>query len=296
MTAELLVVPPEAAGERLDYFLARPVGSRAAAARAVEAGVLVDDAARPKSYRLQGGESLRLPVASEQVNDPRAATPAEKNIGIVYADEYLLVVDKPAGLVVHPGAGNLDGTLVDALRDQLAGGDPGRPGIVHRLDRNTSGLMVVARTEETHRRLSNLVRRRELERSYLALVEGQPRSRSGRIEAPIGRDRDDPTRVSLNTDVPRIAVTNFEVERLWPGHALLGVRLDTGRMHQIRVHLGAIDLPVVGDATYGVADPTLGRQFLHACRLVFPHPFSGEPLETSSPLPPELQAYLDALD
>ena len=257
--------------------------------------MLVDDAARPKSFRLQGGESLRLPEAVVQTRDPGAATPAEAGIGIVYADEFLLVVDKPAGLVVHPGAGNLDGTLVDALRDQLAGGAPGRPGIVHRLDKNTSGLMVVARSEEAHRLLSNLVRRRALERTYLALVEGRPRSRSGRIEAPIGRDRDDPTRVSLNTALPRAAVTHFVVERLWPQHALLRVRLETGRMHQIRVHLGAIGLPLVGDPVYGVADAALHRQFLHASRLRFPHPSSGEPLEASSPLPPELQAYLDAL-
>ena len=258
--------------------------------------MLVDDAARPKSFRLQGGESLRLPEAVVQTRDPGAATPAEAGIGIVYADEFLLVVDKPAGLVVHPGAGNLDGTLVDALRGELAGGEPGRSGIVHRLDKNTSGLMVVARTEESHRRLTNLVRRRALERTYLALVEGRPRSRSGRIEAAVGRDRDDPTRVSLNTDVPRPAVTHFELERLWPRHALLRVRLETGRMHQIRVHLAAIGLPLVGDAVYGVSDAALGRQFLHACRLVFPHPFSGEPVETSSPLPPKLQTYLDSLD
>jgi 23S rRNA pseudouridine1911/1915/1917 synthase len=296
VTAEELVVPPEAAGERLDHFLARHVGSRAAAARAVEAGVLVDESTRPKSYRLQGGESLRLPVAIAQ--PPETGEPAADaaKIGVVYKDEYLLVIDKPASLVVHPGAGNAVGTLVDALRDELAGGDPGRPGIVHRLDKDTSGLMVVARTEEAHRRLANLVRKRALERTYLALVAGRPRSRAGRIEASIGRDRDEPTRVSLNTDVPRAAATHFEVERLWPNHALLRVTLETGRMHQIRVHLGAIGLPVVGDAVYGVADSKLGRQFLHACRLVFPHPLTEELVDTSSPLPEELQGYLEVLE
>jgi 23S rRNA pseudouridine1911/1915/1917 synthase len=286
-----LVVPPEAAGERLDTFLARHVGSRAAATRAVEAGVLVDGNARPKSHRLTGGESLRLPVTEEVPRERTVPLPPK----IAYDDEHLLVVDKPAGLVVHPGAGNPSGTLVDALRDELAGGEPGRAGIVHRLDKDTSGLMVVARSEEAHRRLEKLVRARALERTYLALVAGRPRSRAGRIEAPIGRDRDHPTRVSLNTDLPREAITTFEVERLWPNHALLRVRLETGRMHQIRVHLAAIGLPVVGDAVYGVADPALGRQFLHAARLAFPHPFTEERVDVSSPLPPELQAYVDTL-
>jgi len=254
--------------------------------------VLVDGSARPKSYRLEGGEtlqltdSLRLPVT----NDPSPLLPP-----IVWEDEHLAVVDKPAGLVVHPGAGRASGTLVDALAGMLAGGDPERPGIVHRLDRDTSGLMVVARSEEAYRRLSDLVRTREIERTYLALVRGRPASRSGRIEAPIGRDRDDPVRVSLDTDSPREAVTHFEIERLLPGHALLRIRLETGRMHQIRVHLAAIDLPVVGDAVYGIADPSLGRQFLHAAALGFTHPFTDERLELESPLPPELQGYLDGL-
>jgi 23S rRNA pseudouridine1911/1915/1917 synthase len=271
-----LTVPPDAAGERLDRFLARHVGSRAAAAEAVAAGVLVDGRVRPKSHRLEGGESGPPPR-------------------VAYRDEHLLVVDKPAGLVVHPGAGHSAGTLVDLLGDELAGGEPGRPGIVHRLDRHTSGLMVVARSEEAHRRLSALVRRRALERTYLALVAGHPRSSTGRIEAAIGRDRNDPTKVSLESDVAREAVTRFEIERVWPRHALLSVRLETGRTHQIRVHLAAIGLPVVGDEVYGVREPELGRQFLHAARLAFPHPFGGEPVDVESPLPPELAAFLDRL-
>jgi 23S rRNA pseudouridine1911/1915/1917 synthase len=163
---------------------------------------------------------------------------------------------------------------------------------VHRLDRDTSGLLAVARTNEAYEALSLLVRERALERTYLALVRGRPRSRRGRIDAPIGRDRTDPTRVSLETDTPREAVTHFEVETLFERHALLRVRLETGRMHQIRVHLAAIDLPVVGDATYGVPEPGLGRQFLHASELAFPHPISGERVETSSPLPPDLELVL----
>jgi 23S rRNA pseudouridine1911/1915/1917 synthase len=287
-----LTVPPEAAGERLDRFVASHVGSRAAAERAIEGGVLVDGRARPKSYRLEGGESLRLPVTDQP---SERSYPIPEAPRIVWQDEHLAVVDKPAGLVVHPGAGRASGTLVDALAGMLAGGEPGRAGIVHRLDRDTSGLMVVARSEEAHDRLSALVRNRGLERTYLALVRGRPASRSGRIEAPIGRDRDDPTRVSLDTDSPREATTHFEIERLLPGHALLRVHLETGRMHQIRVHLAAIELPVVGDPVYGVPDPALGRQFLHATRLAFPHPFTGEQLELESPLPPELQNYLDSI-
>jgi 23S rRNA pseudouridine1911/1915/1917 synthase len=288
-----LSVPPEAAGERLDRFLADHVGSRAAAERAIEAGVLVDGLARPKSYRLQGGESLRLPVTDRYPRERTDPIPVAPRI--VWEDEHLAVVDKPAGLVVHPGAGRASGTLVDALAGMLAGGDPERPGIVHRLDRDTSGLMVVARSDEAHRQLSELVRAHDIERTYLALVRGRPASRSGRIEASIGRDRDDPVRVSLDTDSPRGAVTHFEIERVLPGHALLRVRLETGRTHQIRVHLAAIDLPVVGDAVYGAPEAALGRQFLHASRLAFTHPFTDERLELESPLPPELQAYLDGL-
>jgi 23S rRNA pseudouridine1911/1915/1917 synthase len=166
---------------------------------------------------------------------------------------------------------------------------------VHRLDRETSGLLVVARSPEAHKRLRNLVRRRALERTYLALVRGRPRSWRGRIEAPIGRDRDDPTRHSLETDTPREAITHFEVEELLGRHSLLRVRLETGRTHQIRVHLAAIDLPVVGDPVYGVPEPALGRQFLHASELAFTHPFTEKRVEVSSPLPDELRGYRDRL-
>ncbi len=214
---------------------------------------------------------------------------------IAYEDEHLLVVDKPPGLVVHPAPGHATGTLVHGLlAHEAAGGEPERPGIVHRLDRDTSGLMVVARSGEAHRRLQSLVRRRAVEREYLALVRGRPRSRTGRIEAPIGRDRRDPTRHSLDTDHPRAAVTHFAVEELLPEHALLRVRLETGRTHQIRVHLAAIGLPVSGDPVYGVGgDLGLERQFLHAARLAFPHPFTGEPVEVTSPLPSDLAEALE---
>jgi 23S rRNA pseudouridine1911/1915/1917 synthase len=223
--------------------------------------------------------------------------PEPRDLRIAYEDEHLLVVDKPSGMVVHPSAGHPGGTLVQALVDRgIAGGDvPERPGIVHRLDRDTSGLLVVARSDESYGRLQDLVRQRALDRRYLAFVRGMPRSRSGRIEAPIGRDRHDPLRRSLDTDTPKDAITHFEVKRLLPGHALLAIRLETGRTHQIRVHLAAIGLPVVGDPVYGVPDPELGRQFLHANRLSFPHPFGGGNVEAESPLPTELQAALARL-
>jgi 23S rRNA pseudouridine1911/1915/1917 synthase len=290
-----ITVPPEAAGARLDRFLAEHVGSRGAAERAVEAGVLVDGRARPKSYRLEGGEELEL-AAAAALTERRPERGSAEELRVPYEDEHLLVVDKPAGLVVHPGAGNPTGTLVQLLAGKAGGGDdPERPGIVHRLDRDTSGLMVVARTDDAYRELADLVRARGLERTYLALVHGRPRSRTGRIEAPIGRDRRDATRISLDTDTPRDAVTHFDVERLWDEHALLRARLETGRMHQIRVHLAAIDLPVVGDPVYGVRDERLARQFLHATRLAFPHPFTGERVDVESPLPGDLQSYLARL-
>jgi 23S rRNA pseudouridine1911/1915/1917 synthase len=285
-----LRVPAEAAGERLDQFLATHLGSRAAATRAVEAGALVDGIARPKSFRLEGGEEIAL---ADVEPAPEVVPPEPPRFA--YEDEHLFVVDKPAGLVVHGGAGHSGDTLVDSLRGRIAGGDPERPGIVHRLDRDTSGLLAVARSEEAYEKLAQLVRDRAFERTYTALVHGRPKSRTGRIEAPIGRDRGDPTRISMDTDSPREAITLFSVERLYDRNSLLTVKLETGRMHQIRVHLAAVDLPVSGDPVYGVREPGLGRQFLHASALAFPHPISGERVATESPLPPDLASFLGSL-
>ncbi len=215
---------------------------------------------------------------------------------IVWEDEHLLVVDKPAGVVVHPSAGHSGGTLVHGLlAHAVAGGDDAdRPGIVHRLDRDTSGLLVVARSEDAHRKLQRLIRARELTREYTALVKGRLRSREGRIEAAIGRDRHDPTRISLDTTHPREAATWFELKETLGERALLRVRLETGRTHQIRVHLAAIDLPVSGDPVYGIpGDLGLERQFLHAARLAFVHPFTSEDVEVVSPLPPDLADALE---
>jgi 23S rRNA pseudouridine1911/1915/1917 synthase len=287
-------VPEAAAGERLDRFLATlpEIGSRAAAERLLAAGeVRVDGTARAKSHRLSGGEALDFePPPREETG----LVAEEMALRIVWEDEHLLVVDKPAGVVVHPAPGHGHGTLVHGLLGQIGGGEVERPGIVHRLDRDTSGLMVVARSEDAHKRLQSLVRRRELERRYLALVVGRPRSRRGRIEAPIGRDRRNPFRHSLETDAPREAVTHFELVELLPKHALLDVRLETGRTHQIRVHLAAIDLPVAGDPVYGRPQELgLERQFLHAARLGFTHPLTGRRIEVESPLPLDLHAALE---
>ena len=283
---------PEA--ERLDRAVAgrEEVGSRALAERLLAGGaVLVDGEPRAKSYRLEGGEE----VVVELPADAPPLVAEEMDLRVAWEDEHLLVVDKPAGVVVHPGTGHRSGTLVHGLlAHDAAGGDEQRPGIVHRLDRDTSGLLVVARSEEAHARLQELIRRRQVERRYLALVKGTPRSRTGRIEAPVGRDRVDKTRHSLDTATPREAVTHFELLELIGRRALLELRLETGRTHQIRVHLEAIGLLISGDPVYGSSgDLGLERQFLHASRLAFAHPFTGGRVDVESPLPDDLAQALE---
>ena len=281
------------AGSRLDRAVAdhESVGTRALAERLLRDGaVTVDGVARPKSHRLEVGSVVEI----ELPESTAGLLPEPATVPVVYEDEHLLVVDKPAGMTVHPGAGTGSGTLAAQLLSLGAtGGDPERPGIVHRLDRGTSGLLVVARSSVAFDALREAIRTREVERRYVALVHGRPRSRSGRIDAPIGRDRRDPTRRSLDTDEPREAVTWFDVIELLPERARLDVRLETGRTHQIRVHLAAIGLPVSGDPTYGVkGDLGLERQFLHAHKLRFTHPVSGEELALESSLPSDLEAAL----
>jgi len=200
-----------------------------------------------------------------------------------------MVVDKPAGLVVHPARGHREGTLSQLLAPTAAGGEPERAGIVHRLDRDTSGLLVVACSEEAHRRLQAELRERLIEREYLALVDGVPPARSGTIEAPIGRHPRVRTRMAVGGAGAREARTHFTLERRLGDVSLLRLRLDTGRTHQIRVHLQAIGHPVCGDPEYGRPDVLgLHRQFLHATHLAFPHPISGERVEVDSPLPEDL--------
>jgi 23S rRNA pseudouridine1911/1915/1917 synthase len=213
---------------------------------------------------------------------------------VVHADERLAVVDKPAGLVVHPAPGHRGRTLVDELRDLLGGGEPERPGIVHRLDRDTSGLMLVARDDEAHRRLAAMIKAREVERRYLALIEGRPASRAGTIDAPLGRHHRAPERRAVRGRGSREARTHFEVVEPLPADTLVEVRLETGRTHQIRAHFAAIGHPVAGDPRYGHAGRHgLERQFLHSARLAFTHPFSGEPMTFESELPADLREALE---
>jgi len=283
----------ENAGERLDAFLAGPLGSRARAQRLIEDGaVRVDGALVPKRHRMSAGETVTVEISAAAAQPEPDPAPAA--FAVRYEDDDLLVVDKPAGVVVHPARGHVSGTLSQALAGVAAGGEDGRPGIVHRLDRDTSGLLVVARSAEAHRRLKRALQAREITREYVALVEGRPPARTGTIDAPIGRDRRVRTRMSTDTDAPRDAVTQFEVAEALPRTTLLDVRLETGRTHQIRVHLQAIGHPVVGDPEYGTAGRLgLARQFLHAARLRFAQPFSGAPVDVRSPLPEDLVAALE---
>jgi 23S rRNA pseudouridine1911/1915/1917 synthase len=283
------VVDSSAAGTRLDVFLAEPLGSRAQAQTLIDAGrVLVDARPRPKRYAVRRGERVSVAPA-EDVAD---VEPVEVPFKIAYEDAHVLVVDKPAGVVVHPARGHRTGTLAQALSGRGAGGEePWRAGIVHRLDRDTSGLLVVAKSDAVHRALKRMIVERRVRREYLALVDGRPEARVGTIEAPIGRDRRDRVLMSIDSNDPREARTHFEIERLLAETTLLRVVLDTGRTHQIRVHMAAIGHPVVGDRQYG--GPMrygLERQFLHAARLAFPHPVTGEPIDARSGLPADLAA------
>jgi 23S rRNA pseudouridine1911/1915/1917 synthase len=287
-----LDVPAEAAGARLDRFLAEPLGSRARAQSLIGSGrVRVDGAAQPKSHALSGGERISVEEA-----DPPAPLPVtEVAYQVAYEDSHLLIVDKPAGLVVHPAPSHTGPTLVDLLGDLLGGGDPERPGIVHRLDRGTSGLLVVARGEEAHAALQAQVQRREVERVYLALAGGRLGSRTGTIDAPIGRASRQRHRMAVSGAASRQARTHFTVLELLPLESYLEARLETGRTHQIRAHFAAIGHPLTGDTTYGgTRRYGLERQFLHAHRLAFDHPFSGERLAFESELPDDLAGALEA--
>ena len=297
------VVGAEDEGARLDSVLAAraEVGSRAWAQRLIQAElVTVDGRPRPKRHRVSAGERVELSLGDEAPQRPEA--PVDVPFDVAYEDEHLMVVDKPAGVVVHPARGHRGTTLAEALAEALAGraagGPAGRAGIVHRLDRHTSGLLVVARSPEAHRALEAMIRRREVERGYVALVEGRPEARIGTIEAPVGRDRADRTRVSTRTDRPREARTHFGIVEALPRTTLLEVRLETGRTHQIRAHMAAIGHPVCGDPDYGGRASGrrlgLGRQFLHAARLAFEHPLTGERVEQRSELPPDLASALEA--
>jgi 23S rRNA pseudouridine1911/1915/1917 synthase len=279
-------VDPSEAGERLDRLAARRLdASRSTIQRIIRRGSLwVDGEAAGASYRVRGGERVeaRLP--------DRELSPEEIPVPTVFEDEFLLVVDKPAGLVVHPGAGNASGTLVNALLGRgIAGGeDPARPGIVHRLDRDTSGLMVVAKGEPAYSRLVEMMAAREVGRGYRAVVVGESLPETGTVDSPVGRDPENPTLMAAG--VGKSAVTRFEVLREAAGHSMLGVRLETGRTHQIRVHLSAIGHPVYADPLYGT--PVPGRRlWLHAESLAFVHPVTREESSFESPIPEDLREW-----
>jgi 23S rRNA pseudouridine1911/1915/1917 synthase len=213
---------------------------------------------------------------------------------VIHADADLLVVDKPAGLVVHPAPSHRGETLVGLLGELAAGGEGSRPGIVHRLDKDTSGLMIVARNEASQRALAAQIKRREVVREYLALVEGGLESRIGTIDAPLGRDRRRRTRQAVRGAGEREARTHFEVIEVLPADTLVRARLETGRTHQVRVHFAAIGHPLAGDPEYGgKGRHGLSRQFLHSARLSFHHPTTGKEMTFESPLPEDLQAALE---
>jgi len=300
------VVPAALAGERLDRLVAL-IGdvSRSEAAQLVASGaVLVNDRPQSKgSIKVAEGDRVRVdlgdrPPDIELVPDP------DVRFEVVHADEHVVVVDKPAGLVVHPGAGNESATLVHGLLARYpdlagVGGDPVRPGVVHRLDKGTSGLLVVARSDDAYDALVAMLGARDVERRYEALVWGHPESRRGVVDAPIGRSEREPTKMTVSAR-GRPARTGYEVRTTFSDPApvaALTCRLETGRTHQIRVHLAAIGHPVVGDDRYGRQRPELAldRPFLHAAALAFDHPVTGVPLRFTAPLPPELQAVLDLL-
>jgi 23S rRNA pseudouridine1911/1915/1917 synthase len=296
----------EAAGRRLDEVVAELAGtSRARVARWAGDGLVeVDGRPRPKAYRLRGGERLAWSPPPE----PPAGGPVaeDRPLEVRYEDDRLLVVAKPAGLVVHPGPGHPTGTLVNALLGRAGtslsagGGEADRPGIVHRLDKHTSGLLLVAKDDATHLALTRDLAAHRVERRYLALAQGRLPAATGTVDAPVGRHPRDRKRMAVVATGGRRAVTQWRVLETFPAVQLVEATLETGRTHQVRVHLASLRHPLVGDRTYG-ADPTLatrlgvGRPFLHAWRLAFTHPTTGQRVELTEPLPDDLQGVLDRL-
>lgn len=297
-------VPAAADGERLDRFVSLVTGcSRSEASRAVAAGqVLLEGSPATKaSARLARGQVVSLLFDPFPEREPVMADEGVA-FGVVHADSSLVVVDKPAGLVVHPAPGHPDGTLCNGLLARFAdvadAGDPTRPGIVHRLDRMTSGLLVVARTPEAHRSLVAQLADHSVDRVYSAVVLGHPEANAGVVDAPIGRSRRNPLRMTVAAGA-KDARTHFEMQESFedPDCALLECRLETGRTHQIRVHMATIGHPVAGDDLYGGERPGLGlpRMFLHASSLGFVHPATGEHVSYTSSLPPDLAEWLSVL-
>jgi 23S rRNA pseudouridine1911/1915/1917 synthase len=299
---EELAVPAALAGERVDRAVALLTGwSRSEVQSLIAAeAVLVDGAPVAKSRKLEEGEVVE--VLAEPPSPGLPAPDPSIEVTVRHEDDDVVVIAKPAGLVVYPGAGHPDGTLVNgvlARYPELADvGDPNRPGIVHRLDRDTSGLLVVARTQDAYDALVGMLAAHEVSRVYLALVWGHLESPRGVVDAPIGRSTRRPTRMTVR-EGGRVARTAYatEAEYTVPAVSLVRCELETGRTHQIRVHLQAIGHPVVGDAAYGGSRPglVLDRPFLHATALEFAHPVTGVIVRVEEPLPAELTAVLAAL-
>ena len=285
-------VAPEEVGERLDKLVAgRLEVSRSVARRMIEEGLARVDGVEETSpsYKACEGERVEVRLVEKKLE------PEDIPVPVVFEDSYLLVVEKPAGLVVHPGAGNRSGTLVNALLERgIAGGEEEeRPGVVHRLDRDTSGLMVVAKGEEAYSELVAALAERRVKRVYRAIVVGEGLPEMGTVDSPLGRDPTNPT--LMVAGVGRPAVTHFEVVREAAAHTMLRVRLETGRTHQIRVHLKAIGHPVYADPLYGQPVPGQ-RLWLHAESLTFVHPVTGKALKFESQIPVDLREAARALD
>jgi 23S rRNA pseudouridine1911/1915/1917 synthase len=286
-------------GHRLDLYLHQrlPEYSRARLQEWIKSGrVQVNNAPAKSSYLLRGSEAIEIDPAAPP---PLHAQPEDLPVEILYEDADVIAVNKPAGMVVHSGAGRHSGTLVNALlhRFQALSKVAGalRPGIVHRLDRLTSGVILVARTDAAHRHLAEQFSGRRVEKVYLALVHGRLKTDRGKISTPIARDPVRRIRMTAKLARGRSAITDYKVLRRLDKFTLLEVRIGTGRTHQIRVHLASIGHPVAGDKLYGAPESTLGRYFLHAQRITFTSPASGQPITIEAPVPPELQDYLDHL-
>ncbi|MCH8909277.1 MAG: RluA family pseudouridine synthase [Chloroflexi bacterium] len=307
----IFTVSAEHAGQRLDLFLAErwaQAESRSEVQRIIKArnvridGLVVSRA----STKVGAGQVVRVVRAvSGPAKTSTGIVPGDMNLNVVYEDNDIALIDKPAGMTVHPGAGHDSETLVNAAVarwPRIADvGEPDRPGVVHRLDRDTSGLLVIALTGEAYSRLSEMIRNREITRIYTALVHGHPESSAGVVDAPIGRDPHHRTRQAVVED-GRPSRTHYRVVSEYEDFSLLEVRLETGRMHQIRVHLDAIGHPVAGDRTYGkrqadkkTAVGKLKRQFLHASKLEFSHPVTGKQVSVTSELPEDLDEVITEL-
>jgi 23S rRNA pseudouridine1911/1915/1917 synthase len=291
-----LVIPLELAGQRLDRALASlmPEESRSRLARLIEEGhVRVEGRQAAASLKVRSGEAVEVALAPRPADT--SFRPEAIKLTVVHEDEDLLVIDKPAGLVVHPGSGNWSGTMLNALLHHAPGsGQLPRAGIVHRLDKDTSGLLVVAKTEVAQAALVRQLQARTVKRTYLALVRGKL-ARGGTVDAPIGRHPVQRTRMAVVAG-GKPAVTHYRVRRRFAAHTLLECDLETGRTHQIRVHLASIGHPLEGDPVYaGKARGTFGRQALHAWKLAFVHPKSGKTVSFESPLPADLEALLETL-